>query len=184
MRYCLFSSLSHDTMDCIMTQGAGGCSRGPRHGQEALRHGPMTRPARGHDTAGLLVGASGARARVAWPWGDSRYNGLYRGWGRPLCHNMGSDTGCDTAQQRPATRRWSVATHAAARVTRRAARAWVAIQFLYRDRKGRRQGSVCERHGLRHDSVCTRHGLRHSQCALRHDWVRPRYDASASHDTT
>ena len=66
MGYCPFSSLSHDTMDCIVTQGAGACSRGPRHGQEALRHG---RPARG---------ASGS-AR-AWPgrWGVSRYKRLYR----------------------------------------------------------------------------------------------------------
>ena len=32
MGYYPFSSLSHDTMDCIVTQGAGACSRGPRHG--------------------------------------------------------------------------------------------------------------------------------------------------------
>ena len=44
MGYCPFSSLSHDTMDCIVTQGAGACSRGLRQGQEALRHDPTTRP--------------------------------------------------------------------------------------------------------------------------------------------
>ena len=43
-----------------------------------------------HDRHGL--GASGGLA-----WGKSRYNGLYRGLGQPLCHNRGSNTSCDTA---------------------------------------------------------------------------------------
>ena len=42
--YCPFSKMSHDTMDCIMTQGAGACCRGA-----TIRPGgPTTRP---HDTA-------------------------------------------------------------------------------------------------------------------------------------
>ena len=31
MGYYPFSNLSHDTMDCIVTQGAGACSRGLRY---------------------------------------------------------------------------------------------------------------------------------------------------------
>ena len=38
MSYCPFFSLSHDTMDCIVTQGAGACCRGGGGGG-------------GHDTA-------------------------------------------------------------------------------------------------------------------------------------
>ena len=43
------------------------------------------------------LGAPGGLA-----WGKSRYNGLYRGLGRPLCRNRGSDTAtacCDKAGQ-------------------------------------------------------------------------------------
>ena len=40
MGYCPFSSLSHDTMDCIVTQGAGACSSGAT----ARLGGPATRP--------------------------------------------------------------------------------------------------------------------------------------------
>ena len=53
MGYCPFSSMSHDTMDCIMTQGAAACSRGPRHGW-------------------LRAKACGS-ARAAWLAGESRY---------------------------------------------------------------------------------------------------------------
>ena len=43
MGNCSFSSLSHDTIGCIVTQGSGACCKGPQYGQQprdtALRHG-------------------------------------------------------------------------------------------------------------------------------------------------
>ena len=66
MGYCPYSSLSHDTMDCIVTQGAGACSR-----VAMIRPGgPATWS---HDTANRATtrlacaqGRAAARAR-AWP---------------------------------------------------------------------------------------------------------------------
>ena len=100
-------------MDCIVTQGVWVCSRGAM----IRLVGPATRPhdttSKGHDSVGLGAATSGACARMAWPWGESRYNGLYHGWGRPFCRNMGSDIGCDTAQQHPTTRRKGAAIRVA-----------------------------------------------------------------------
>ena len=54
MGYCLFSSLGHDTIDCIVIgKGASACSRGPRYGQQPC------------DTAGLRSGQAAAYARTA-----------------------------------------------------------------------------------------------------------------------
>ena len=65
MGYCPFSSLSHDTIDYIVTQGARTCSKvaTTRPG------GPATQPhdtaSKGYDTASLHAGASGVHA-LAW----------------------------------------------------------------------------------------------------------------------
>ena len=48
MGYCLFSSMSHDTMDCIVTQGAGACYKGATIWPGGL----VTRP---HDTASKAI---------------------------------------------------------------------------------------------------------------------------------
>ena len=58
MGYIPFSNLSHDSMDCIMIQGAGACSRGPRHDQ-----GPYDTTNMGHDTTGRAEGLATARTR-------------------------------------------------------------------------------------------------------------------------
>ena len=115
---------------------------------------PYDTARKSHDTAGRVQGRTAARAHAAWLAGESRYNGLYRGLGRPLCRNMGNDTGCDMTQQRPATR-------AAVLATRHAAGARVVIQFLYRDQKGRRYDSV--RAATRQGMFCDT-----TPCAPRH----------------
>ena len=147
MGYYPFSSLSHDTMDCIVTQGAGACSRGPRYSQEALRHGPTIRPrgpaTRPHDTVSRATTRLACapserrmRSRMAWPWGESRYNSLYHGWGRPLVSRYSAARlrySAATRKQRVATRK----QHATTRCYDTArGKIWVAIQFLYLDRRG------------------------------------------------
>ena len=44
MGYCPFSSLSHDTMDCIVTQGSWAQLQGPRHGQSGAMIRPSVHP--------------------------------------------------------------------------------------------------------------------------------------------
>ena len=78
MGYCPFSSLGHDTTDCIMTQGWAGARN--RHGDTAPRRCntaprcPAIRPARGYDTADLRAGARGAHARGRPGLSGSRNN--------------------------------------------------------------------------------------------------------------
>ena len=59
MGYCPFSSLSHDTMDCIMTQGVGACCRGAT----TWPGGPTTRPVRATTRLACAHGRLAARAR-------------------------------------------------------------------------------------------------------------------------
>ena len=65
MGYCPFPSLSHDTVHCIVTQGAGACSRVAT----TWPGGPATRPHdttnMGHHTAGRAQGRR-ATTRAAW----------------------------------------------------------------------------------------------------------------------
>ena len=96
MGYCPFSSLSHDTMDCIMTQGAGACCRWAIIRPEGPATLPHDTASKGHDTVGLRVGASDARGHMAWPWGESRYKNRTVAGGDYLCRNM-VQQGCDTA---------------------------------------------------------------------------------------
>ena len=120
--------LGHDTANCIVTQASRGVQQGPQHD-----------PQPNYCMHGLAAG------------GESRYNSLYRGWGRPLVSQYGA-----------ARLRYSVATRQQHAMTRRCA-SIVGIEsrynFLYRDRRGRQ------------------HGLRHDQFALRHGRARPRYGA-------
>ena len=104
-----------------MTQDSWARTRAPRHGQQSA----MTRPARGCNTAGLLVKQAATRARMAWPLGCVAIQILYRGGGAALCR----DTVRDTAAIR--------CRSATTRATRRAERATgirVVKQILYRDR--------------------------------------------------
>ena len=87
MGYCPFSSLGHDTIDCIVTQQGTGTHGQARHDQQRA----MTRPAARHGTAskgprhGLPAGgASGSACARPSHWGVSRYKILYR--------DRGSDT--------------------------------------------------------------------------------------------
>ena len=80
---------------------------------------PATWP---HDTAGLHAGRAVARARMAWPLGLSRDTNFVSWWRGDLVLRHGT--------QRPAIWRRSAVI--------REAKVWVAIQFLYRDRRGRR----------------------------------------------
>ena len=82
---------------------------------------PHDMASKGHHTAGLCAGASGERAR-GWPGhGESRDTNFVSWLGATVwCLDM-EQQGCDTAQQRFATRRRSVATCAVAHKTRRAA---------------------------------------------------------------
>ena len=67
MGHCSFMVLSHDTIDCIMTQGSrhSGAGRGAQWHATTRRGRAMTRPARARDTTVLRAGASGS-ARVSW----------------------------------------------------------------------------------------------------------------------
>ena len=58
-----FSSLSHDTIDCIVTQGSRGVQQGATIRPGALRHGPMTRPARAMIRPAHTQGSAASRAR-------------------------------------------------------------------------------------------------------------------------
>ena len=111
---------------------------------------------RHHDTHGLAVGVSRDTNFVSW-------------LGRPFVSQYGAArqrygavAPCNTVQEHCGMR-------GSVRDTTRG-RVWVAIQFLYRDRRGRRHGSMRARHSLRH-------GLLHGR-------ARPRHCASAHHDTT
>ena len=106
--YCPFAVLSHDTVDCIVTQGAAGahgrpqygrlgCDIAQRHGQGRPRHGRQLACAGPgwwivsrytvlyHDRGeGLAVGGCVTiqslyrDRRAVWLAGVSRYNQLYR----------------------------------------------------------------------------------------------------------
>ena len=85
--YCPFSSLSHNTMDCIVTQGTGACSRVAT----TRPRGPTTQPhdtaSKGSDTVGLRIGASDAH--IAWP-GVSRDTKIISWLGRPFVSQYGA----------------------------------------------------------------------------------------------
>ena len=100
----------------------------PQHGHEACD----TAETMAYDMTGLRAGHA-QRAR-AWPGqGESRDTKLcIVAEGRP-CVTIQCSQGLRYDAQRHATRRRGVATREAARATRRAAGARVAIQFLYRD---------------------------------------------------
>ena len=135
-----FSSLSHDTMDCIVTQGTGASSKGAT----ILPKGPTTQPhdtaAKGHDTAGLRAGASGAHA-CGWPDHRVSCDTKFVSW-------LGATF---VSQYGTARLRYSVATCATALETRCAAGACVAIQTLYRDR-GACDTANCAR-GMAYDTA-------------------------------
>ena len=78
-------------MFCIVTGIAGGVAGWPRHGQEALRHGPTTRPGKAKIRSAR---AQGHMVALAWglAGGGVAIQKLYRGWGRIL----GRDTAHDT----------------------------------------------------------------------------------------
>ena len=74
--YCPFVALSHDTVDCIVTQGTRGVHGRPRYDRlgcdTAPRHGP----------GGPQYGRQCARARLGL-WSVSRYNRCIVTGGRP-----------------------------------------------------------------------------------------------------
>ena len=82
-------ALSHDTVHCIVTQGAGVCRR-----VATTRPGGLT--TRPHDMAGRAQGRAAARARGLASRGVA-IQMLYRGWGRLLGRDTARDTTDDTA---------------------------------------------------------------------------------------
>ena len=143
MGYCSFSSMSHDTMDCIVTQGAGACSRVATTPPEGLVTQPHDTANKGHDTVDLCAGAR-ARARMAWP-GVSRDTKIVLWLGATVCVAIWCS--------RPAMQRCDTAatccdtTYDTAEGAR--CRSWVAIQFLYHGRRGARDTAACSR-----DTAC------------------------------
>ena len=166
-----------------MTQGAQQACMGRQGTATTQPSIPVIRPTDGLRQGRPARGACGSARAHGLARGKSRYNGLYHGLGRPLCLNTGRDIGCDTTlnalrygAQRPATRCKGAAT--------RAAGARFAIQFLYRDQKGQRHGSVrvlayndttTTRQGMACDTTlyAPRHGDQRALCA------RPRRSAWA-----
>ena len=72
MGYYPFMVLSHDTKNCIVTQGskrAGAWSGTPLHGAVGLRHDQPARETR----PACVQGRAAANARRAWPQGVSQY---------------------------------------------------------------------------------------------------------------
>ena len=95
--YYPFAVLSHDTVDCIVTQQAW-----------ARKGWANVRPGLGHDTTehapqyGAQCGRYGpTHAQVAWLAESVAIQRLYCCLGQNLCHKRGSDTGCDTTQDAP-----------------------------------------------------------------------------------
>ena len=89
--------LCHDIVDCIVTQ----CAQQARIGRQDTA---TTRPSMPtilpeddlrHDRP--AHGACGSACAHGLARGKSRYNGLHRGLGWPLCRNRGCYTGCDIA---------------------------------------------------------------------------------------
>ena len=91
MGYCPFSSMSHDTMDCIVTKGAEACSRGATIWPRGLATRPYDTASKGRYMAGLRIGQA-ARASRCPGHGVSR-NTKFVSW-------LGETVWCcDTAQQ-------------------------------------------------------------------------------------
>ena len=76
-------------MDCIVTQGSWGVQQGATIRPTTLRH-DLTIQLAGAATRQAYAQGQAARARAAWPWGESQYNSLYSGWGRPLVSRYGA----------------------------------------------------------------------------------------------
>ena len=77
------------------------------------RHSPMTQPTRATTRPACAQRRAAACMCTAWPWGESRYNSLYRGWGQPLVSRYGAARlrySAATRQQRAVRRRYSRAT--------------------------------------------------------------------------
>ena len=119
MGYCPFSSLGHDTTDCIVTQLGGRAIGGHDTSSQGLRHG---RPARGwpglsgsrykfcimtggrplvsrYDAARLRSVAASTEAHAAWTF-VSQYNFVSRQGACDTVHYTARDTACYTASVR------------------------------------------------------------------------------------
>ena len=86
MGYCPFSFCVEPRYNRLYRDPGRAASA---HGKAGHGHNmATTQPTRATTQPARAQGRVAARTRIAWPWGESRYNGLYRGWGRPLCRNM------------------------------------------------------------------------------------------------
>ena len=99
-------ALGHDTVHCIVTGMAGVCSRVFTSGQEALRHGPTTRPDEATTRRGrVTIRPTTRQACARGMWQRAHVHSLARGSrdtkhcivaeGRPSSRNM-AQQGCDT----------------------------------------------------------------------------------------